>query len=107
MSASRKGLQRHGMRSYVVSSPGIVFIIRRDRARRWLVRNAKFEDLAWDFFAVSFRSLKDARAWAERQVWPFPVRKSVRRRHPRKSDPSAILLAAKLIVEERKNDGAE
>ncbi|MDE2470058.1 MAG: hypothetical protein KGL35_15265 [Bradyrhizobium sp.] len=55
-----KGLKRFGMRGYQVGDMAII----RDRPWRWFVMpkaRARYDG----FFAHRFRSLREARAWAE------------------------------------------
>lgn len=68
MSKSRKGLKKIGMRSYRVDGPKDSYIITRDAPWRFLVRNARSPVLFADFFALKFKRLKAARAWAEREA---------------------------------------
>lgn len=66
MSASRKGLRRVGMARYLVpGSPPL--IIERDRPWRWFVRPKSFPDVPGGFFAIQFKRLYQARAYAEAQ----------------------------------------
>lgn len=100
--AARKGLKRHGLRSYIITGPKFSFIIRRARPGKFLVRKEEFEALPWSDFAIMFHTLRDARAWAETNLWPFPAKHRKRIRRSRfKSHPEAVLLAAKLIAAER------
>lgn len=104
--AARKGLKRHGLRSYIITGPKFSFIIRRARPGKFLVRKEEYEAMPWADFAIMFHTLRDARAWAEKNLWPFPAKYKKRvRRSRNKSDPQAIMLAGKLIAEERIKHG--
>lgn len=65
---ARKGLKRYGMRSYIVVGRENSYIIQRLRPWKFIVRNAKVENLYSDFMSIRFRRLKDARDWAEKQA---------------------------------------
>lgn len=65
---SRKGLKRHGMRSYIVEGPLATFIIQRDKPWRYFVRHSRFANVYADFFAIKFRRLGAARAFAEKEA---------------------------------------
>lgn len=109
MSASRKGLKRAGMRSYLLAAAGCGYIIRRQGSRKWSVRKSDQPDLGYVFFGVLFHTLREARAWAWDQIFPGKPKRRIRRQRRRKFkvDPRALLLAARKIAEQRKRDGAE
>lgn len=58
----RKGLKRHGMRSYIVESPVATIIIDRERPWRFAIRHL---DMPPGFYMQKFRRLGNARAVAE------------------------------------------
>lgn len=60
--ASRKGLKRYGMRSYLVEGPHARFVIERERPWRWLIRHINVPP---GFYSEKFRRLSDARKQAE------------------------------------------
>ena len=62
---ARRGLQRHGQRCYKITGPRGTYVIERDRAYRWFVKNEAFGDRYGNFFAFVFGRLKQARAFAE------------------------------------------
>ena len=69
MSKSRKGLKRHGMRGYLVEGPGgAQMIVERDRPWRWFVKDPRHGKQMGDFFAIKFKRLGAARAYAEQRV---------------------------------------
>lgn len=58
----RRGLKRHGMRSYIVKGPLGDFLIERERPWRFALRRA---DMPPGFFMERFRRLGAAREVAE------------------------------------------
>lgn len=73
-SASRKGLRRNGLWSgYVVEGPrGTMMIDRQAYPRRIFVRAASVPRISGGFFAMEFKRLGDARAYAEVEVGTMP-----------------------------------
>lgn len=64
---SRKGLKRHGLRSYVVTGPGGTIVIRRMGSRNFLARHAVYDSLPWDLFGMRFHRLGDAAQFARKE----------------------------------------
>ncbi len=62
MSASRKGLKKHGMRGYIISGPRGTILIERERRGRFLLRTG---GTALPFYNGEYRLLRDARRDAE------------------------------------------
>ena len=67
--SARKGLQRLGMRRYVVSGPAGTWIIERERPWRFVVRPEDWPvDHGGAFFEMRFKRLFKARGHAEAQA---------------------------------------
>lgn len=70
---SRRGLKRHGMRSYIVAGPRSTWIIERERPWRFAIRRV---DMPPQFYAEKFRRLALARAavefYAGIKPYPYP-----------------------------------
>lgn len=62
MSASRKGLKRSGMRSYLVQGSKASIVIDKERPWRWAIRH---EDMPVGFYLEKFTRLAKARMAAE------------------------------------------
>ena len=62
MSASRKGLKKHGLRGYVITGPRGKVYIERERRGRFLLRTG---GTAHPFYNGEYRLLRDARRDAE------------------------------------------
>lgn len=65
MSASRKGLRRHGMRDYAVDGKRGTIIIHKEKPRDWRIRPAEMHS---SFYFERHTLLRDARKAAESLV---------------------------------------